>query len=186
MARSLSSISILARLSAVLENAVDGSAQSADVNQGFALSPATALTSGTTANKADRVWSDTGRTILSGANDDIDLYDLGTIDIGGGAGKDALGQSVALAEVVALLIYNQPGSAGGLLVFGEGSTSAWNGPTNGSDTAVFGPIRPGGWLMLFAPTDPAYAVTDAASNLLRLTASGGNVTYDISVLGRSA
>ena len=36
--------------------------------------------------------------------EDIDLYDFGSLDVGAGAGKDALGQSVVLAEIVGFFV----------------------------------------------------------------------------------
>lgn len=186
MARSLSGFSLLARLQATLANGLDGGAQSASAIQGVDFSPAVALTSGTGDDAADRIWSDTGRAITSGANDDIDVYDLGSIDIGAGAGRDAVGQTVTLAEVVAFLIVNKSTSTGTITVGGEGSTAAWNSPFGGSDTATFGPIKPGGFLFAYSPDDPAWAVADTSNHLLRIAASGGNVEVDVCILGRSA
>lgn len=184
MARSLNTIRVSAAITAQLANTLDGGSISATANQGFGVSPT--LESGTTANKADVIWSDTGRSITSGANDDLDLYDLGAVDIGAGAGRDAVGQSIAIAEVVAVLIVNKSTSTGNLLVGGEGTTAAWNSPFNGVDTTVFGPLKPGGFVAFSSPTDPAYAVADTSNHILRLTASGGAVEYNITILGRSA
>ena len=186
MTRALAYFDIRAQLACTLTNTIDGGARTAQVVQGFTANPPTAFTSGTTASKADIVWSDTDRAILSGANDDLDLYDLGSIDIGGGAGKDALGNAIAIAEIVAILIRNDSTSTGSLIIGGEGSGAAWNSPFNASDTATMGPIAPGGWFYLFNPADPAWTVADATNHLLRINASGGNVTYDIAFLGRSA
>jgi len=44
----------------------------------------------------------------------------------------------------------------------------------------------GGLFLLAAPDDPAYAVADTSNHLLRVNASGGNITYDIAILGRNA
>ena len=68
--------------------------------------PGTKLTDGTTVNTADRVWEDTARPILSAASENIDLYDLAAFDIGAGAGLDALGQALAFAEIVCILVEN--------------------------------------------------------------------------------
>lgn len=186
MSESLKSFNVGASLAATLQNAIDGGAQTASVPQGSSYTPETNLATGTSANQADRVWSDAGRTLNSGSNETIDMYDLGSLDIGGGAGKDALGQAFALAEVVAILIVNRKASVGNLTIGGDGTTAAWNSAFGGSDTAVSPAIPPGGWWMLFVPSDPALVVTDVTNHLLKLAASGGNVTYDITIIGRSA
>ncbi len=152
---------------------------------GEKFSPATALATGTSANQADRFWQDEGRTITSGNNEDIDLYDFGTLDIGAGAGLSPLGQAQTWAELVAILVRNTAASAGDLHVGGNGTAAAFNSFFNADDSAVV-VVNPGGMFMLFAPDDPAYAITDTSNHLLRMAASGGNVTYDLYLMGRSA
>lgn len=183
MARSLANIKLVCRLLADIKNTIDGSDISAPA-MGRDFKPT--LSSGTTADKADRFWYDSGRTITSASSEDIDVYDLGSIDLGAGAGKDALGQTWTVAEIVALIVVNETASAGSLLVGGKSATTAWNSPFGGSDDDAFIELKPGGSLILFAPSDPAYAVADTTNHLLKMAASGGNVTYAIGLLGRSA
>lgn len=185
MARSLSGFSVTSTLKATLQNSLDGSAFNATAALGATLNPDTALTTGTAEDKADRIWQDTARELSSGASEDLDLYDFGSIDIGAGAGRDATGQLITLAEVVALQIYNRPTSTGSLVIGGKGTAAAWNSPFNGDDDAVL-ILPPGGFWLLFNPADPAYVVTDATNHLLQMAASGGDLTYDIYILGRSA
>lgn len=145
------------------------------------------FTSGTTANKADRIWHDKGRTLAQNASESLDLYDLGSVDIGAGAGLDALGQSWAIAEVVGVLIHNKSDSSGNLLIGGEGSAAAWNSLFNASDSAVIGPIYPDGWFAVYNPADPAFLVADSSNHLLKIAeANVGSVEYDITIIGRSA
>ena len=182
--RSLSPISVQAKLTTTIQNLLDASSTgtvAVDVGDTITKSP----TSGTAADKADRCWTDKGRTLTSGNSEDIDVYDFGSLDIGAGAGLDPLGQALALAEIVAMLIQNSSASAGDLVVGGKGTTAAWNSLFNADDDAVL-VIKPGGFVLLYAPTDPAYAVADTANHLLKMAASGGDVTYDIHILGRSA
>lgn len=183
MARSLQQIQVTAQLKAVLRNTVDSGA--ASIQQGQDISPSTALDSGTAANQADRVIDKRGIAIASGNDTDIDLYDLAGFNVGGGAGNDALGQATTLAEVVALMVSNRAASEGDLLVGGEGTEAAWSAPFDDDDDAVL-VVKPGGCFLLFAPTDPAYPVTDTSNHLLTLAASGGDVTCDVVILGRSA
>jgi len=185
MTEQLNTIKASVSLTAILENLIDGGGRTASVSQGVQWSPATALTSGTTANKADRIWQDSARTLVAATNEDLDLFDAGTIDIGAGAGRDALGQPVANVELVGLLIVNQATSAGDLIIGGNGTAAAFNSIFNGSDTAQLS-VHPGGVQFIFSPDDPSYVITDATNHLLRLAASGGDVTYDIAGLFRSA
>jgi len=183
----LANVSISAKVEATLQNLLDGDTITASASQGFdARAGAAAVVSGTAEGQADWIWSDTARAISSGANESIDLYDLGTIDIGAGAGKDALGQSVTLAEVVAILIHVDSDSVGELVVGGEGSAAAFSSPFNADDDAEVGPFGAGGCCLLFNPVDPAWTVTDSSNHLLKLAATGGDLTYSITVIGRSA
>ena len=184
MALSLSTIGVGATLKATQNNTIDGAGQTASVQLGAAISDA--ITSGTSANTANRFWQDENRALASGASENIDVYDLAAIDIGGGAGRDALGQLQTLAEIVAIMIKVEDASAGSLIIGGEGSTAAWNSLFNASDTSVLGPIKPGGFVLIHSPGDPAFAVADTSNHLLKLAASGGDVTYSIYLMGRDA
>ncbi len=164
----------------------DGQNVQSPVTANLNLEPQLVFTDGTTEGKADKAWKISGRTISSGGSENIDVYDGGTIDVGAGAGRDNLGQAIAFAEIVGFLIVNRDTSAGNLIVGGEGSAAAWNSPFNASDTATVGPIAPGGFLYMATKADPAFAVADTSNHLLKLAASGGNVTYDVQFIGRSA
>jgi len=183
MTRSVDKVSISVSVKGILESLLSDSLSEVTTEAAGFLR--TALTSGTTAGKVDRIWAHLGRDIVSAASETIDVYDFGSLNIGGGAGKDALGQSLALAEVVAILIVNSEESDGILNVGGDGTTAAWNSPFGGSDTA-YTPVMPGGAWLIFSPTDPAYVVADTSNHLLKLAASGGDVTYQMILLGRSA
>ncbi len=144
------------------------------------------LVTGTGAGQADRVWQSRLRALTSGANEDIDLYDLGSLDISGaGAGRDAVGQLQTLAEIVGLMVINESTSAGSLLVGGNGGTATWNSLMNASDSAKL-ILPPDSFICIGARNDPAWAVADSTNHLLRFEASGGNVTYSLFVIGRSA
>jgi hypothetical protein len=181
--RSISSPRLQISFTSVLENLLSDGSTDVEVTQN--ISTNTTLTSGTTSGKADRIWISKGRTLASGASETIDVYDLGSIDIGAGAGKDALGQSWALAEAVGLIVLSASTSVGTLAIGGEGSTATWASIFGASDTA-YTTIGPGGALVLYRPDDPAYAVADATNHLLKMAASGGAVTYSIAIIGRSA
>lgn len=142
-------------------------------------------TDGTTTGKADKMWSSKARSLSGASSESIDVYDLGTIDIGTGSGKDALGNSITFAEIVAVLIENNSSSTGNMTIGGEGSAAAWQTPFGASDGASVGPIPPGGFFMFGSTADPAFAVTDSSDHLLKI-ASSATLTYDIYIIGRSA
>lgn len=185
MPRTLSTISAQAILRATVLNTADGTVLTASAAHGAAQA-VTFTASGTGAGQADRFWQSTGRTLTSGGSEDLDVYDLGSLDISGaGAGRDALGQLWTVAEIAGVLVYNRPTSAGSLLVGGKGTAAAWSTWLNNNDDAEV-TLPPSGILLFASTNDPAWAVTDSSSHLLTMLASGGAVTYDIYLLGRSA
>lgn len=172
-------------LKATLQNSLDGNTVLASAEQGFEFAP-TPPGNGTDADQGDRIWADVDRVLGDGTSETIDLFDLGALDIGAGAGRSALGQAVQFAEICGLLIVVSSGSAGSILIGGEGSAAAFNALTNGSDTAVIGPVGPGGCRFFYERTNPALAVADGSNHLLKIAATGGDATYSIAVFGRSS
>jgi hypothetical protein len=146
MADTLTS-SISVKLSGNFSNAVQSATAGISFDTANILS-LISLTDGTTSNKADKVWFDETRSLSGTTPEDIDLYDFGSIDIGGGAGKDPLGGTLALAEIVALLVTNDSTSTGNIYVGGKNASSAFNSflavAGVADDTAQVGPIKPGG------------------------------------------
>lgn len=178
MATVLSDIVCNAQLLATLTKTEEGLPISVKANQGiFTMS----LTAGTTANKADRFFVDTDRVLAEDADDALDLYDLAGFD----RATDLVGNAVTFAEIVGLMVRNKSTSAGTLVLGGEGSAAAWNSLFSASDTYTMD-IKPGGFVLVAAPGDPAYAVADTSNHLLNVNASGGGITYDIVIIGRSA
>lgn len=184
MARSLEGIKVALNMQATLENTINGGERTASVAQGLSHSP-TKQTSGTSNNQSDRIWFSPGRTLTSGSSETIDVYDFGSLDIGGGAGKDALGQAMALAEINGLQIIVRATSTGSLVVGGDGTTACWNSLFAGDDDGKI-TLPPGAPFQVHCPSDPGWAVADTSNHLFKLEAVGGNVTFDITILGRSA
>lgn len=179
---------ITARISSLFENelSTDGVGITSKSEAKLNLEPVLALTDGTAAGQADKIIKAAGQTLTS-TTTDIDMYDLGSLNVGAGAGRDNLGQAVALAEVVALLIYVHTTSTGTLIIGGgAGAGAEWNSPFNGSDTAKIGPFPAGSIVMLATRSATGFAVADATNHLLRLEASGGTVNYDMVIIGRTA
>jgi hypothetical protein len=185
MPRTLSTISAQAILRATVAATSDNAVVTANAAHGVAQS-ITFSASGTGSGQADRFWQSTARTLTSASSEDLDLYDLGSLDVSGaGAGRDALGQLWTVAEIAGLLVYNRSTSAGNLLVGGNGTAAAWNSWMNANDDSEI-TLPPSGILLLASTNDPAWAVADSSNHLLRFLASGGAVTYDVYLLGRSA
>lgn len=188
MAQQVSNIQVQAVMSATLENVIDDDTVTVPAEQGQTYDPPVALTSGTGKDQFDRAWQDQKRTISASGSENIDLFDLGSIDIGAGVGKDAVGQARSDAELVGLMVIVDKDSVGELLIGGEGSAAAFNSIFNGSDTAELGPFPAGSCVFLFNPADPAWAIADAANHLLKFAESSGSgsVTYTPITLTRSA
>ena len=185
MPRSLSTMSARAILQATLINTSDNGVLTSSAAHG-AQQSVTFTASGTGAGQADRFWQSTGRTLTSGGSEDLDVYDLGSLDISGaGAGRDANGQVWTVAEIAGMLVYNRPTSAGKLLIGGKGTAAAWSEWLNANDDAEL-TLPPSGIFLIASTNDPAWAVADTSSHLLTMLASGGAVTYDVYLLGRSA
>lgn len=190
MAVTISSFTLALQIQAVLSNQING-VDGPQATQGFAWTqPSPRFANGTTDGQADRVWHAKARALVSGNSENLDLYDLAAFDIGAGAGKDALGQAWTNAEVCGLIVENVLTSAGNLYIGGEGSSASFQSifhvSGTASDTAGFGPLPPGGCIAFITPKNPAWPVVDAANHLLKFAAVGGNVTYNVCVLGRSS
>lgn len=185
---SVKGITVAATFAATMQNLINTD-NPASVKNSFAFTPETTFTTGTGANQFDRPWFAEGRTINSGNSEDLDLYDLASFDIGAGAGVDALGQAMTNAELVALAIWNRASSVGTLFIGAKNTTAAFQSlfHVNGMlDDTAGTLIAPGGMVAWVNPQNPAYVITDATNHLLKLAASGGNVTYDCLFFARSA
>jgi len=143
--------------------------------QVFSLSEALKLVTGTAAEQADLVFSDT-RTLAASASESLDLA---------GGLADAFGQTLTFVEVVAVLIKAAEGNTNDVVVGGAPSNTLASFFGDATDKVL---VKPGGLLLLAAPGNPAYAVTASTGDILKVanSSSGSAVTYDIVVVGRSA
>jgi len=123
----------------------------------------------------DSLFSAESKDLTSASSVDIDIYDLGTYDLGNGAGYDNLGFTHANATIHFMFIRNLSTSTGNLVV----DPSVANGWTawlpSGTHT-----LAPGA--MIFGYWPAGLTVTDASSHIVRITASGGDITYDFQFL----
>lgn len=130
---------------------------------------------GTTANNVDLVYV-AERTVLTAANDDIDVA---------GALTSGLGTAIAAAEVVGIAIINKQkdGTANTTALTIGGSISGIPGYTTAVET-----IAPGGMYMVVSPDASGLAtVTAGTGDILRVTnAAGATNKFQVAILGRSA
>lgn len=166
-----SSLAIAA--SATQTSALDLTTGSAPIN--FAKS--VALSSGTGAGKADRLFSDR-RTLAASATEDLDLIGTGLVD--------AFGATVTFTRVKGLFIAADPDNVNDVLV-GGASSNAWAALFNATGVLR---LRPGATAGFIAGVEDAtaYAVTAGTGDLLKVAngGAGSAVEYDIIVIGASA
>lgn len=132
------------------------------------------LPTGTAANQADRLFSDT-RTLAASATEDLDLAGVLT---------DAFGATLTFARIKLMYIAAAAANTNNVIVGGAAATqfASWVGAATHTVT-----VRPGGLLLLAAPDATAYTVGAGASDFLRIgnSAAGTSVTYDIVLVGAS-
>lgn len=133
-----------------------------------------ALATGTGADQADLVWSDT-RTLAASATEDLDLAGVLT---------GALGSTLTFARVKAVVISAAAGNTNDVQV----TTPAANGFPLFLAASDGIAVKPGGVVFVFSPGATSYAVTAGTGDLLTVTNSGAGtaVTYSIIVIGASA
>ena len=146
------------------------------------VSTSRTYTSGTGANQVNRIKKDIAIALESAATVDLDLFDFA----GFADANDILGNALGtMAELVELKIDVDASSTGTLLVGNNGTGAAFNSIFNGDDDAAI-PLPPGAGMHLYCSAATAWAIADSTNHLLRLTASGGAVTGNVVVMGRSA
>jgi len=159
-----------------------GPAASAQVSGEVSLT----LTSGADANQANRAWQVKQRTLTKGVSLDIDLYDFSGYDAGAGDGKDPVGQAMSpIEEVVAILVVNENAiTSVGILEVGPAPAvgASWLGDHT---IANGGALRGQGFLFKAQPHEQGFDITDASNQVMRLTASGADVSYSVYLLGRN-
>lgn len=139
------------------------------------------LVDGTGEGQANIAFMDE-RTVLTAANDDIDLAGVLT---------DAFGATVAGAEIVCLFVINKPrldtdAANTTNLTIGVG-TNPVTGYLGGT-TPTIGPIRPGDFVMFGGPNVGGFGVITAATgDILRIANSAGaTAKYQIGLIARNA
>lgn len=166
MAQSVTA-NIQVQVNALLSQAVglgSGSVQiNAKANNDFA--------DGTGAGQAHLVWSSLQRSIAASSSEAHDLNAVLT---------DAFGNSIVMTKLKAVFIAASALNTNDVLLGGGSNPVALF-----ADATDIIAIKPGGTLLLVAPTAGGYTVTAATGDLLKVanSSSGTAVVYDIVLLG---
>ncbi len=186
---SLAQIEIIFKLKARMVNTNAGVVETAIWEAiGKLFEPTVAMTSGTGADQADSLLYVESNPITSGNNVSLNMYTGAGWD-GEATGFDLFGNALTLAEITSLLIWSDAVSAGNLIIGASAATTAWQAPFANSvdpDDAAVTVFPDGVFALHGASPANAYVVTNTTSHLLKLSASGGNITYSAVALGRSA
>lgn len=179
--RTAASSVVIAFDSALNHTLTDGQIASASISQSLI---STSLTSGVSVRQANRAWEDLDVTISSGATLDIDLYDFAAQDLGAGLGRDGLGLLITLEEIVCLIIKQTTGPGRLEIMPTSPANSVDWIPAAYATVANGGALKRNGVHVWYQDDELAYDVEDGSNHMLRLGANGGNVAFDIYVLGR--
>jgi hypothetical protein len=132
------------------------------------------LDSGTGANQADKIFSDT-RTLGASATEDLDLA---------GGLTDAFGASITFARVKIIAVSAIAGNTNDV-VLGAAATNTFVGPFGAATHTV--KVRPSGFVCFACSDATGWVVTASTADLLRVGngGAGTGVTYDIVIIGTS-
>lgn len=132
------------------------------------------LQSGTGADQADLVWSDS-RTVAASATDSLDLA---------GALTSAFGASLTFAKVKLIAVKAAAGNTNSVVV----TRPASNGVPLFTAAGDSMPLLPGASVVWCSPNAAGVAVTAGTGDLLDIvnSAAGTSVSYDILIVGTSA
>jgi len=143
------------------------------------------LTSGFGAGQINRVWESKSRVLAADDQEIFDLYDMVGIDIGGGAGRDALGQTVAYEEIAAIAIINENSvSSTGTLEVTPSSSEGWT-PIGSHTNANGGEISAQGCLVKAGFGEVGYDVPSDGNSRITVKALNAAVTYSIHIFARN-
>lgn len=153
-------------LNSILQNSIGLASGQATIEQAVNVS----LASGTGANQADRIYSESAKSISGAYSPDLS-----------GALLDAFGAACVFARVKALVVVAAAANTGDVIVGNSGANAFLFGTVVADKVSV----KPGGALVLFAPSAAGYPVTAATGDILSFTPSAGTQVFDFAILGAS-
>lgn len=166
-------------LSATVGVRVEGSYSNqvglAAVNGVIARALGVTLSSGTGANQADRIFTETNTLGVSATKD----YDLAGVLL------DQFGSTLTFVKMKGIFIFADAANTNNV-VLGAAAATQFVGPFGANTHTVH--ARPGGCIALFSPDLTSWAVGAGTTDFLRVanSAGGTSVTYDIVLIGTSA
>jgi len=140
----------------------------ATVEYPIGLDWTTLLSTGTGANQASQVWTDT-RTLSASATENLDLA---------GSLTNAFGETVTFTRVKVLAIKAASGNTNNVQVQ-RGSS---NGVTLFLAASDGFELRPGAFALFVIPDSTAVAIAAGTSDILTITNSAGSTSVDYSIL----
>lgn len=154
-------------IEALMSNALDVGA----VQYPVSYAAVNNLESGTGANQANQIWTDT-RTLSASATEDLDLA---------GGLTDAFGATLTFTRVKAILVFAAAGNTNSVQVTRPASNGVPLFMAAGDGIA----LTPGASFAATFPDATGVAVTASTGDLLTLTNSAGStsVTYTIVIIG---
>jgi len=166
----LNNCSIALTFAGALQTALDVGAAEYKFTSGKSI----ALSNGTGAGQADKVFVDT-RTIAPSANDDLDLA---------GVLVDGLGVVITFARIKVILVIAADANTNNVVV-GAAAATVFTGPFGGATMTAH--ARPGGILAFACKDATGWPVGAGATDLLRVanSAAGTSVDYTICLIGTS-
>jgi hypothetical protein len=146
----------------------------------FHLQAALSLTEGVGTNQINAIAVERDRSMTGPTSFELDLITLAGFE----QGVDPLRNSAIFNSILAVLIRNQATSSGDLIV-GGASANPWTAPfaASGAPTTAKLTLKPGGFILLTAPTVAGYALS-GTNKMLRLETTSGSTKADIILFGR--
>jgi hypothetical protein len=157
---------LIVNLQSILANSIGLATAQASIETGINK----ALPDGTGADQANRVYSESAKSISAAY--DVDLS---------GSLLDAFGAAFVLARVKAILVVAAAANTGNVII-GNDVASVLLGFGAVAHTWA---VPPGGVFLVFAPQATGWPVTAATADILQFTPSAGTQVFDFAVLGAS-
>jgi hypothetical protein len=157
---------LVVNFKSILANALGLASGQANLEAGINA----AVPNGTGANQADRVFSDSAKSI-SAAFD----YDLS------GSLLDAFGAAFVLARVKAIYVKAAEANTGNVIIGNDVASPALG---FGAITHTWA-VPPGGVFFVYAPNATGWPITATTADILQFTPSAGTQVFDLVILGAS-
>lgn len=157
---------LVVNFKAILANTLGLAVGSASLETGMN----TAVASGTGAGQADRIFTDSAKSISASFD-----YDLS------GSLLDAFGAAFVLARVRAIYVKAADANTGNVIMGNDAASPALG---FGAITHTWA-IPPGGFIFVYNPSATGWPITATTADILQFAPSAGTQVFDLAVLGVS-